>query len=485
VVVSPWSVMSPLSGPGVPTAIRHVPEAGTLTLRWASGSPRIASRGRACKDSLIASNTVDHVEPVTERGPDESTARRPERPLRRSADNAVLGGVCGGLARRLGVSARLLRVLAILSIVPAGLGLLFYMACWTLIPRTGETRSVATRVCDDRRQLQIVLAVATVALAVLITLQALGLQGPGVFAWPLLLSLVGVLCVWRGASDEEREQLQERLDAAPLVNATTSTSWRTIALRACAGGALLLVGVVLLSKIGTLRGAAIGVFFGAVAVCAGFLVLFAPWWLRTLRDLSSERRERVRAQERADVAAHLHDSVLQTLLLIQKSAAEPTEVIRLARNQERELRHWLFDPRASSRAAGSAESFGSLAEAIERDVEDAYGVGVELVVVGDCDVDDAVLAILGAGREAAVNAAKWSGTANFSMFAEVEPTSISIFVRDLGTGFDPSRVPEDRRGIACSIRERMVRYGGTAVVRSTPDVGTEVELVLPRDAASR
>ena len=412
-------------------------------------------------------------------------ARRPERPLRRSADDAVLGGVCGGLARRLGVPVRPLRALAILSIIPAGIGLLFYMACWTLVPRAGETRSIATRVCDDRRQLQIVLAVATVALAVLVTLAALGLQGPGVYAWPLLLSLVGGLCVWRGASDEERARLQERLDAAPLVSATTSTGWRTIALRACVGGTLLLIGAVLLSKISSLHGAAIGVIFGAVSVFAGFLVLFAPWWLRTLRDLSSERRERVRAQERADVAAHLHDSVLQTLLLIQKAAAEPAEVVRLARNQERELRHWLFDPKASARSASGADSFASLTAAIERDVEDAYGVGIELIVVGDCDVDDAVRAILGAGREAAVNAAKWSGTANFSMFAEVEPTSVSIYVRDLGRGFEPADVPSDRRGIDCSIRERMVRYGGRAVVRSTPGLGTEVELVLPRDPAAQ
>ena len=276
--------------------------------------------------------------------------------MRRSADNAVLGGVCGGLARRLGVSARALRVLAVLSVIPAGLGLLVYMAFWTLVPRAGESRSVASRVVEDRRQLQIVLAVGTVALAILVTLQALGLQGPGVFAWPLLLSSVGVLCVWRGASDEERARLQERLDTAPFVSMATSTGWRTIALRACFGGALLLVGVALLSKIGSLRGAAIGVFAGAVLVSAGFLVLFAPWWLRTVRDLSSERRERVRAQERADVAAHLHDSVLQTLLLIQKSADRPAEVVRLARNQERELRHWLFDPRASARRSAHGDA---------------------------------------------------------------------------------------------------------------------------------
>lgn len=399
--------------------------------------------------------------------------------MRRSADDAVLGGVCAGLGRRLGVSPRLLRVLAVLSVIPFALGLLAYMCLWALVPRAGEARSVASRVVEDRRQLQIVLAVSTVAFAVLLTLQWMGLQGPGAFAWPLLLSSVGALCVWRGASDEERAHLQERLDAAPLVSAATSTSWKTIALRGCVGGALLLVGAALLSKIGSLRGEAIGVFVGAVAVSAGFLVLFAPWWLRTLRDLSSERRERVRAQERADVAAHLHDSVLQTLLLIQKASDQPAEVVRLARNQERELRHWLFDPRASLRRSGT-DTFATMTEAIERDIEESYGVGVELVVVGDCDLDDAVHAILGAGREAAVNAAKWSGTQSFSMFAEVEPTSVSIFVRDLGQGFDPDSVPEDRRGIECSIRERMSRFGGHATVRSAPGAGTEVELVLPR-----
>jgi signal transduction histidine kinase len=427
------------------------------------------------------SNPVDQL-PAVAPPSDAEASRRAERPLRRSADNAVLGGVCGGLARRLGVSTRWLRVLAVLSIVPAGVGLLAYMACWTLVPRETEVRSVASRVVEDRRQLQIVLAVGTVALAILVTLQAIGLHGPGVFAWPLLLSSVGALVVWRGASDEERARLQERIDAAPLVSMATSTGWRTIALRACVGGALLLVGAVLLSKVGSLRGAAIGVFVGAVLVSAGFLVLFAPWWLRTVRDLSSERRERVRAQERADVAAHLHDSVLQTLLLIQKSASEPAKVVRLARNQERELRHWLFDPRASARRSGT-NTFATMTEAIERDVEEAYGVGVELVVVGDCDLDDAVSAILGAGREAAVNAAKWSGTESFSMFAEVEPTRVSMFVRDLGRGFDPAAVPADRRGIECSIRERMERFGGHATVRSAPGTGTEVELMLPREPA--
>lgn len=376
-----------------------------------------------------------------------------------------------------------MRLLAVVSVAPAAVGLVLYVACWVLVPRDGERRSIGARVLADRRQLQVVLAVSTVALAVLVTLQAMGLRGLGDFAWPLSLSALGALCVWRGASDGERAQLQDRLNAAPFVSAATSTGWRTIVLRTCVGGTLVLVGVFLLSKIGALRGDAVGVFFGTISMCVGFLVLFAPWWLRTLRDLTNERRQRMRAQERADVAAHLHDSVLQTLLLVQKASDRPDEVVRLARNQERELRRWLFDP-ASSRH-GAEATLAEAAKDLERDVEEDYGVGVELIVVGDVPLDDAAAALLAAMREAVVNAAKWLGAPSISVFCEVEADRVSAYVRDVGCGFDPHDVPADRQGIACSIKERMTRYGGTGEVRSTPGAGTEVELVLPRLAPSR
>lgn len=402
------------------------------------------------------------------------------RTMRRSADTALVGGVCAGLAARLGVSVRVTRTVAVLSLGVVGLGLLAYFGCWALVAREGESRAPLSRVLDDRRQLHIVLAVGTVVAAVLVTLQVLGVQEPALVAWPLLLTSIFALCVWRGTSEAERQGLHERVEATPLVSSATSTSWRSIALRACAGGALLAVGAVLVSNVGQLRGEAIVVFAGTIALCAGFLVLFAPWWLRTLRDLSRERHERVRAQARADMAAHLHDSVLQTLLLIQKAAASPTDVVRLARNQERELRSWLFDPASSMR---TGESFATAARDIEHDVEDDYGVEVELVVVGDCALDERVRALLAAGREAAVNAAKWSGARQISMFAEVEPESVSLFVRDHGCGFDQSAVSADRRGIACSIKERVERHGGSAVIRSSPATGTEVELRLPRTPA--
>lgn len=436
----------------------------------------------------MAESTVTHPSPSavdTGRaalGSDPSPGAGPSRgaaagPLRRSADGALLGGVCGGVASRFGLPRRVVRILTVLGVAAFGLGLLAYAATWALVPREDEERAPLARVLDDRRQLHIVLAVGTVVAAVLVTLQVLGLQEPAVVAWPLLLTAVFALCIWRGTSDAERHHLQERLDATAVVSSATSTTWRSIALRACVGGALLAVGAVLVSKVGSLRGVAIGVFAGTLAVCAGFLVLFAPWWLRTVRDLSRERHERVRAQERADMAAHLHDSVLQTLLLIQKAAGSPHDVVRLARNQERELRRWLFDPASSMR---TGESFATAVKDIERDVENDYGVDVELVVVGDCELDDRVRALLAAGREAAVNAAKWSGAPRVSVFAEAGTTMVSMFVRDQGRGFDPGAVGEDRRGIACSIRERVERQGGEALVRSSPGAGTEIELRLPR-----
>jgi signal transduction histidine kinase len=177
------------------------------------------------------------------------------------------------------------------------------------------------------------------------------------------------------------------------------------------------------------------------------------------------------------MAAHLHDSVLQTLALIQRRADDPREVTRLARAQERDLRAWLFD------GDGQGPTGGTLASAIgdlERDVETLHGVPVETVVVGDAPLDDHLVAIVAAAREATVNSARWSGAGSVSVFAEVEDGAVSVFVRDRGHGFDPDAVDADRRGIAESIRGRMHRHGGTAAIRSTLGDGTEVELTMPR-----
>jgi signal transduction histidine kinase len=177
------------------------------------------------------------------------------------------------------------------------------------------------------------------------------------------------------------------------------------------------------------------------------------------------------------MVAHLHDSVLQTLTLIERAAANEADVVRLARNQERELRQWLFSPETVTNAS---TSFVGLVGAIEHDIENDYGVRVELVTVGDCVPDDRVTTMVAAAREAAINSAKWSEATSVSIFTEVEPAVISIFVRDRGVGFDVDAIPADRQGVALSIRQRMTQLGGDAVIATEVGSGTEVQLVMPR-----
>ena len=407
------------------------------------------------------------------------------QPLRRSAENCVIGGVCGGLAVRLRVSSRTLRILAVMAVALGGLGILVYTALWVAVPAADESTSIGGRLIGDRRELQIVLAFSTAVLAVLLVLQAMGLNSLGIPAWSLLVGAVGALMVWRGASPAELARLRDALNAAPVIGSTPGKGWRHFAVRALIAAVLIIFGISELSRAGNFSGAALGVLVGAAAFVGGFLVLFAPWWARTLRDLSTERRERVRAEERADMATHVHDSVLQTLLLIQKAAGDPAEVTRIARIQERELRHWLFNPAMLGRHAEQPVTFAEAMAGIEREVEDNYGVGLELILVGDSPMDEDLAALVGASREASLNAAKWSGCPEMTVFAEVEPDVVSVFVRDLGQGFDPAEVPEDRQGIASSMVERMARHGGRVTVSSAPGTGCEVELVLPRNGGDR
>lgn len=214
----------------------------------------------------------------------------------------------------------------------------------------------------------------------------------------------------------------------------------------------------------------------SAAIAVGLANIFGPWWWRLTHDLSAERQERIRSQERAEVAAHIHDSVLQTLALIQRNAGDARAVSSLARSQERELRNWLY----GTAEAESAESLATLIQRVSDEIEDLHGVAVETVEVGDCPVDERLVALVSSSREALTNAARHSGASSVSVFFEVEPDQVTVFVRDRGKGFDPEQVPADRRGIADSIMWRMDRHGGKAVIRSTPDEGTEVELVMPR-----
>jgi signal transduction histidine kinase len=217
----------------------------------------------------------------------------------------------------------------------------------------------------------------------------------------------------------------------------------------------------------------------SVAVVVGIALLAGPYLVRMMQDLSEERLMRIRAQERAEVAAHVHDSVLHTLTLIQRNAEDPREVARLARAQERELRAWLYRPEGNGREDEPA----GLAEAVRRaaaEVEDAHGVPVEVVCVGDCPLDERLVAQMQAAREAMVNAAKYGGDEAVQVYAEVEESRVFVSVRDRGPGFDLDDVPPDRMGVRESIIGRMRRNGGEARLRSAPGGGTEVELEMDR-----
>jgi signal transduction histidine kinase len=301
---------------------------------------------------------------------------------------------------------------------------------------------------------------------------------------PLVVSVAGLVLIWRNAPAEEQATLRHL--AQPFLDVTGSaaggTSARTGArtgLRMLLAGLLLAGGAVAL-LVGHASSVPLRPLAGVLLVLAAIVVVFGPWWLRIARDLVLERQARARAEERADMAARVHDSVLQTLALIQRRADDPGQVVALARAQERELRSWLFEGRAPGALDEAGLTLSAGIRGIQRDVEAQRGVTVEVVVVGDCVLDDDLRALLAAAREATVNAAKWAGVTEVSLFAEVEATRVSVFVRDRGRGFDPAAVPGDRLGLAESVYARMTRRGGTAAVRTGPGAGTEVSLAMPR-----
>jgi signal transduction histidine kinase len=402
----------------------------------------------------------------------------PQRPLTRSTSHAILGGVCAGLAVRLGVREQTVRVAVSISCLIFGAGLLIYVAMWLFVARWGEEPSIAQRLTGSRRESHIILFSLLVALVALLSLGSFARHGTGAVSWPLLLSAVVLVAIWFGSSRDEKGHLEGVLSAAPVLGAASSRGWRALALRVVPGVILLVIGLRTLQRIGGVWGGAVPAILGAGALVTGVGVLLAPWWLDNVRDLSRERRERVRIEERAKLVAHVHDSVLQTLTLIEKSAESPSDVIRLARAQERELREWLFAPELVGDRSNTEDSFAQQLRRIEVDVEHDYGVTIELVIVGDSPGDDAVAALSAATREAVVNAAKWAHVSRISIFGEVEPATISVYVRDTGVGFDPAGVADDRHGINRSIVERMRSHGGDAVILSSTGTGTEVRLTL-------
>jgi signal transduction histidine kinase len=399
-------------------------------------------------------------------------------PLRRDPEDRIGGGVAAGLGARLGFSPTAMRIACVVAVlVTGGWAVPFYFAGWLLIPSKDATASIGAKARHDSLGVTLAIGVASLLAVFLLLAGALN-DGPiGVYGWPQVVSVACLTLIWRNATDDEQAALRRLVAPLESLGGGGDNMRRGTRLRLVVSAALFAAGIGwLFSLHGGLQ--LLAPLGGFVLVAAGIVVLLGPWWLRIARDLLLERQARARAEERADMAAQLHDSVLQTLALIQRSAGDPQTVVQLARAQERELRSVLFEGRAPGDTA--VTSFAAGIKQIQRDVEARHSVPVEVVTVGDCPLDDHLSALLAAAREATVNAAKWSGASVISVFAEVEPDKVAVAVRDRGSGFDLYSVPPDRKGVTESIRGRMLRHGGKAIVQSTLGEGTKVTLTMER-----
>jgi signal transduction histidine kinase len=360
----------------------------------------------------------------------------------------------------------------------SGFGVLAYFALWLLIPLEGETTNILSRALSDRHGIRLVIALVPVMIVVQVLVSALHAGYIGFIGWPTVLAVGIGIVIWRNAADSERKFLES--DVAPLFSGDSQHRGRRMLVLRLAIGVVLVIGGVLCLVEAKQPTASLRPIAGAVLLLAALIVILGPWWIGMVRDLMAERQARARAEERAQMAAHVHDSVLQTLALIQRSADDPQHVVRLARSQERELRAWLFEGQAPGAVGEDAKTLAEGVGVLQRQVEADHGIAVQVVLVGDCALDDSLRALLEAAKEATVNAAKWSGADQVSLYAEVEQDSVMLFVRDRGRGFDPAAVPEDRQGIAQSIKARVERFGGRAVIRSAPGEGAEVQLSMGR-----
>ncbi len=322
---------------------------------------------------------------------------------------------------------------------------------------------------------ELTLAVGCITLGILVLVRWSVPFFPDRLVWPAAIAALGAGLVLTRVGEQDRARWAEAASRLPGNPVEVLRGGRALWLRIVVGTGLLMLGIASFLAANDAFSAVGQVGIAVLATALGLAVVFAPWIVRLVRQLRNERRERIRSEERADMAAHLHDSVLQTLALIQRHADVPDESRSLARRQERELRAWLYDGRGRAGADGDAATLARALEQMTDEVEaDHRGVAVDVVMVGDCALDPRVEAMVRAVREAVVNAAVHSGASEVSVYAEVAGGRVEAYVRDRGRGFDPAAVGDDRQGIAQSIVGRMARHGGRAVVTSAAGQGTEV-----------
>ncbi|WP_246594850.1 ATP-binding protein [Actinoplanes auranticolor] len=393
----------------------------------------------------------------------------------RPRDHRVIAGVASGLARHLGIPVTAVRIALVVLLSFNGLGLLLYAVFWAVLPQELSTGNRRTR-----RELALLLPFGAIGLGVIL-LQGLlfGDNGvAGTAGWLIAVTAVGAGVIWHQSDPTRRGQWADATPQAPWLAAVVAESdRRSFIFRFIGGGVLVATGVIGILAVYAPAGNLSAVFNGVIFALVGLLgvgVVVAPLLWRTFSQLRSEREGRIREQERAEVAAMIHDQVLHTLALIQRNSADIKQVQRLARGQERSLRNWLYKPSASP-----TERFAAALEQAAAEVEDTYAISVETVVVGDTQCDESVAALVAAAREALVNAARHAGVQTVSLYAEVETEELSVFVRDRGAGFELTAVEDTRHGVRGSIIGRMRRHGGKAEIRSAPGDGTEVRLTLP------
>ncbi|MHA7859774.1 PspC domain-containing protein [Tessaracoccus sp. Y36] len=400
-------------------------------------------------------------------------------PLQRRVESGVIAGVAAGLAAHLGVNVRMVRLAFVIAALLSGLGLLAYGAMWVLLP-SGRLEEAAGLEAATRRGMRPTLLPASrpdhgVLVAgglVVVGLLWLFVSGgvvPTALFWPMVIGGVGIIVIWLQV--DERVATTRSTDTRLWARVTRGGG--TMSIVRLVGG-LVLVGAGISWTLATQIGLAQlpGVLGASALLLAGLFIVAAPWLYQHRNRVRRADAERHRAEARADMAAHLHDSVLQTLALIQRQADDSATVAQLARRQERELRTWLYGETAR------AASLRSALQEMATDVEGRFPVDVELVCVGDATVDDKVEALILATGEAVTNAAKHSGASRVDVYAEVDDGQIEVFIRDRGKGFDTEQLPDGRMGVRESIRARMERYGGSATIRSELGDGTEVKLEM-------
>ena len=394
--------------------------------------------------------------------------------MRRRRSGRAVAGVAGGIADHLEMKVLWARLAFVVLAALGGAGVLAYGLLWVFVPQNKREERAREVTRKERQQARGLLALG---FGLVIAFGTLSGSVNGWVAGGVGVTLVGIALVWREADESARRRARTGVSSVVL-----GDGGRSALVRVLSGAALVITGITLFLVRSVDLDQMQFALLSVLAALIGVAVLTVPFWLRLVRDLGEERRERIRSEERAEIAAHLHDSVLQTLALIQKQSEAPREVLRLARGQERQLRGWLYGPSGYG-GGGEPSDAMKFAEAVAQacgEVEDTFAIQVQQVVVGDCELDERLTGLVFAAREAVVNAAKHAEVSEVSVYAEVEPEQVTIFVRDRGKGFDPKAVPADRHGLADSIRGRMERNGGELRLRTAPGEGTEVQLHMPR-----